>query len=101
MSWRAPGSILEAPGSILEAPRPHLGGFWNDFFEIFGQNAKKVIGGFLKTFPPIAKNAKNLPKQDLDHKCAKSGWAAVLPPPGGFQWNWGQVGHFGVQKFTL
>ena len=59
-----------------------MGGFWNDFFEIFGQNAKKAIGGFIKTFPPIAKNAKNLPKQDLDHKCAKSGWAAVLPRGG-------------------
>ena len=55
LSWKAPGSILEAPGSIFEAPRLHmggfwndfferldLGGFWNDFFEIFGQNAKKA-----------------------------------------------------------
>ena len=41
-SWRAPGSILEAPVSIFEAPRLHMGGFWNDFFEIFGQNAKKA-----------------------------------------------------------
>ena len=35
-----------------------------------------------------AGTAKNLPKQELDHRRAKSGWAAVLPP-GGLQ----SVGH--------
>ena len=43
----APGSILQALDSIFEGPSLDLGGFWNDFFEILGQNAKK------------AKNAKN------------------------------------------
>ena len=38
---------MEAPGSIFEAPKLDLEGFWNDFFEILGLNAKK------------AKNAKN------------------------------------------
>ena len=38
---------MEALDSIFEAPSLDLGGFWNDFFEILGQNAKK------------AKNAKN------------------------------------------
>ena len=41
-SWKAPGSILKAPDSIFEAPRLDLDGFWNDFFEICGQNAKKA-----------------------------------------------------------
>ena len=31
-----------------------------------------------------AGTAKNLPKQELDHRRAKSGWAAVHPPRGGF-----------------
>ena len=31
-----------------------------------------------------AGTAKNLPKQELDHRGAKSGWAAVHPPRGGF-----------------
>ena len=43
MSWRAPGTILEAPDSLFKAPRLQLGRFWNDFFQIFGQNATKAM----------------------------------------------------------
>ena len=74
-SWRPPGSILEAPGSILEAPRLDLGGFWSDFFNIFGQNAKKA---------KIAKNA-------CQNKTAITNPSRVggrrCSPPGGFQLN--------------
>ena len=35
MSWRAPGSILEAPGL-------DFGGFWDHFFEIWGLLARKM-----------------------------------------------------------
>ena len=74
-SWRAPGSILKAPDSILEAPRLDLGGFWHDFFNIFGQDAKK------------AKNAKNA----CQNKTAITNPPRVggrrCSPPGGFQLN--------------
>ena len=33
---------------------------------------------------PFQDLVKNLPKQELDHRRAKSGWAAVHPPRGGF-----------------
>ena len=79
-SWRPPGSILEAPDSILEAPKLDLGRFWHDFFDILGQNAKK------------AKNAKNA----CQNKTAITNPPRVggrrCSPPGGFQWNWSQVG---------
>ena len=73
-SWRAPGSILEAPGSIFEAPRLDLGGFWNDFFDIFGKNTKK------------AKKRLKPAKQELNHKWPDcQGWVGGgAPPPGGF-----------------
>ena len=75
-SWRAPGSILEVPGSIFEAPRLHLGGFWNDFFEIFGQNAKKA-----KNAQSAQKNHKYQRPAKKGHRSqicrtAKGGWAA-------------------------
>ena len=72
--WKAPGSILEAPDSILEAPGLDLGGFWDEFFEIFAQNAKK------------AKNAKNaqsskiLPLNALSQRWGGGG----VPPQGVF-----------------
>ena len=81
-SWRVPGSILEAPGLYFE-------GFWGRFFDVFDRvwlrffetvvlrhnanNVKKAKN---------ARAAKNLPKQELDHRRAKSGWAAVHPPRG-------------------
>ena len=70
-SWRAPGSILEAPDSIFEAPSLHLGGFWNDFFEIFGQNAKK------------AKNAKNACQNKTSITNAPRVGGRRCSPPGG------------------
>ena len=88
VSWRAPGSILEAPGSIFEAPRLHMGGFWNDFFErldlggfwnnffeMFGQNAKKAKN---------AKKCKKPAKQELNHKWPDcQGWVGGGAPPRG------------------
>ena len=74
VSWRPPGSILEAPDSILEAPKLDLERFWHEFFE-------------RDSWPECEESQERqerLPSQDLDHKCAKSGWAAVLPPRGGF-----------------
>ena len=71
-SWRAPGSILEAPGSIFEAPRIDLGGFRNDFFNIFGQNTKK------------AKKRLKPAKQELNHKWPDcQGWVGGGAPPRG------------------
>ena len=89
-SWRPPGSILEAPDSILEAPRLDLGRFWNDFFEIFGQNAKKAINAqsALKV-PKNNKYIKDLPGKDIVPRFAEPPrvggrrWS----PPGGFQLN--------------
>ena len=72
-SWRAPGSILEAPGSIFEAPELDLGGFWNAFFEIFGQNAKK------------AKNAKNACQNKSSITNVPRVGGRRCSPPGGFQ----------------
>ena len=74
-SWRAPGSILEALDSIFEAPSLDLGGFWNDFFEFFSQNAKK------------AKNAKDAcqNKNSMTNPTRVGG--RRCSPPGGFQWN--------------
>ena len=87
-SWRPPGSILEAPDSILEAPKLDLGRFWHDFFEILGQNAKK------------AKNAKNA----CQNKTAITNPPRVggrrCSPPGGFQWNWIQVGPSGFKIWS-
>ena len=73
-SGRAPGSILEAPGSIFEAPKLDLEGFWNDFFDIFGQNTKK------------AKKRLKPAKQELNHKWPDcQGWVGGgAPPRGGF-----------------
>ena len=46
----------------------------------------KVLERFFRDFWPECQESQErqerLPKQDLDHKCAKSGWAAVLPPRG-------------------
>ena len=72
-SWRPPGSILEAPDSILEAPKLDLGRFWNDFFEILGQNAKK------------AKNAKNACQNKTSITNVPRVGGRRCSPPGGFQ----------------
>ena len=37
----ASGLISEAPDSLFKAPRLHLGRFWNDFLQIFGQMPRK------------------------------------------------------------
>ena len=71
-SWRPPGSILKAPGSIFEAPSLDLGGFWQDFFEIFNQNAKK------------AKNAKNACQNKTSITNAPRVGGRRCSPPGGF-----------------
>ena len=42
MFWKAPGSNLEVLGPIFETPRVDLDGFWIDFFEICGHNAKRA-----------------------------------------------------------
>ena len=73
MSWKPPGSILEAPDSILEAPKLDLGRFWHDFFEILGQNAKK------------AKNAKNACQNKSSITKASRVDGRRCSPPGGFQ----------------
>ena len=63
---------MEAPGSIFEAPRLDLGGFWNDFFDIFGQNTKK------------AKKRLKPAKQELNHKWPDcQGWVGGGAPPRG------------------
>ena len=103
-SWRVPGSILEAPGL-------DFGRFWGRFFEIFdrfwlrvfemvvhrrnAKNAKKAKNA------ENAGTAKNLPKQELDHRRAKSGWAAVLPPPGGFNGIEANIGRDTTKKLSL
>ena len=74
-SWKAPGSNLEAPGPILETPSLHLDGFWNDFFEICGQNAKR------------AKNAQNACQNKTSSTSAPRVGGRRCSPPGGFQWN--------------
>ena len=62
---------MEAPGSIFEAPRLDLGGFWNDFFEIFDQNATK------------AKNAKNACQNKTSITNAPRVGGRRCSPPGG------------------
>ena len=64
-SWRPPGSILEAPGL-------DFGGSWVDFSEIFGKKNHKR-----------QKPAKKGHRSQIC-QTAKGGWAAVVPPPGGF-----------------
>ena len=71
-SCRAPSSILEAPGFDFEASRLDLGEFWNDFFEIFGQNAKK------------ARNAKNACQNKTSITNAPRVGGRRCSPPGGF-----------------
>ena len=66
-SWTAPGTISEARGSIFEAPKLDLGVFWNDFFAIFEQNAKK------------AKNAQNA--------CQNKTSITNAPRMGGRRWS--------------
>ena len=77
-SWTAPGSILEAsgldfegPGLDFGSPEPRFGRVLERFFRDFGPECQES-----------QERQERLPKQDLDHKCAKSGWAAVLPPRG-------------------
>ena len=82
----APGSILEAPDSLFKAPRLHLGRFWNDFFQIFGQNAQK------------ATNAKNACQNKTTNTNAPRVGGRRCSLPGRFQWNWSQVGRFGIQR---
>ena len=52
-----------------------MGGFWNDFFEMFGQNAKKAKN---------AKKCKKPAKQELNHKWPDcQGWVGGGAPPRG------------------
>ena len=64
---------MEAPGPIFEAPRLDLDGFWNDFFEICGQNAKR------------AKNAQNACQNKTSSTSAPRVGGRRCSPPGGFQ----------------
>ena len=54
----------------------------------------KVLERFSRDFWPECQESQErqerLPKQYLDHKSAKDGWPAVVPP-GGFQWNSSKV----------
>ena len=70
-SWRPPGLILEAPGFDFGGPEARFGTVPERFFRDFGPECQES-----------QERQERLPKQDLDHKCAKSGWAAVLPPRG-------------------
>ena len=77
---------MEAPDSLFKAPRLQLGRFWNDFFQIFGQNAQK------------ATNAKNACQNKTSMTNAPRVGGRRCSLPGGFQWNWSQVGRFGIQR---
>ena len=81
-SWRPPGSILEAPGSILEAPGSIFSKVRNDLYLLFWKVLERFFRDFWSECPESRERQERLPKQDLDHKSAKSGWAAVLPPGG-------------------
>ena len=83
---------MEPPGLDFGCHGLDFGGFGGRFFEFFdrfwlrffemvahrqnAKNAKKAKNA------ENAGTAKNLPKQELDHRRAKSGWAAVHPPGG-------------------
>ena len=68
---------MEALDSILKAPSLDLGGFWNDFFEIFDQNAKKAKN---------AKNAKNTQIIEILplNACGRKWVGGGVPPQGVF-----------------
>ena len=69
-------------------PGPDFGRFWERFFQILDRF-------WIRFFEVVASQTncqecqesqerqERLPKQELDHKCAKRRWAAVLPPRGG------------------
>ena len=78
----------------MEAPGLDFGGFWGRCFEFvicfWLRFLEMVVHRHNAKIAKKAENAenagtaKNLPKQELDHRRAKSGWAAVHPPRGGF-----------------
>ena len=76
----------------MEAPGLDFGGFWGRCFEFvicfWLRFLEMVVHRHNAKIAKKAENAenagtaKNLPKQELDHRRAKSGWAAVHPPRG-------------------
>ena len=70
--------VLEASGLDFGGPGLDFGGPETRF--------GKVLARFFRDSWPECQESQErqerLPKQDRDHKSAKSGWAAVLPPRG-------------------
>ncbi len=70
-----------------------MGGFWNDFFEIFGQNAQKAKNAQSAKKKTI--NIKDLPRKGIDPRFAGPPRVAGrrCSPPGGFN----GIGNFGLK----
>ena len=81
-------------GSRLDfgSPRPD---FWGAEAR-FGRVLERFFWDLWPQCQESQERPERLPKQDLEHKCAKSGWAAVLPPRGVSIGT--KLGHFGPKK---